>query len=200
MIAPATVGAKAMAAMHLAAAGRVLVQVVWVALRVKPRLAESFRSVMPVWPEFWMVTVWVGLVTPRRVAPKFKVEGLVMSRAGVRPMPLRLVDSLATPGVVLAAVKKAVLPPGVVGWKVTMVEQLDSEARELEQLEEPRVKSLAALPEIWMVRPESGRPPVLVRAMDWPIEATPMGLEAKVRVRGLRVSVGGRMPVPVTGS
>jgi hypothetical protein len=87
---------------------------------------------------------------------------VVVSSAALNPIPLKLVLSLATPAVVLEAVKKAVRPPCTEGVKLTSSEQEAPAPRPAVQFVSPIAKSLAALPTTCSASPFSANPPTFV--------------------------------------
>ena len=198
--APLTTGLNDTPTRHLAPAPSTFVQVVFVASMAKPALVITSKSDTAVCPEFVTVTTIAPLVLPTSVVPKFTTAGVVPSSTPLKPVPLKLVLSLATPAVLLDAVRNAVRPPASVGLKLTSREQLPPAASDPPQLEEPTEKSSAELPVITVESPVRPSPPWFVTVTACPTLVVPTVPGANESVRGLRTNVGASTPVPDTAS
>ncbi len=120
----------------------------------------------------------------------------MLNAAGVNPVPFRMAVALATPGVVLEAVRKPCRPPTTEGLNVTTAEQPAAAANVPVQLEEVTAKSLAAAPAIAKLRPDTATPPGLVTVTAWPASVVPIAAAGKFTAAGLTLNAAGASPVP----
>jgi hypothetical protein len=131
------------------------------------------------------------------------VVGVVLSTAGVNPVPLKVPvvvrGAFPAPEVVLVAVRNPCLPPATVGVNVTTTEQLPPAASVEEQVVELIAKSPPAGPERARLRPDSPTPLGLETVIVIPALVVPTPVPGKLSAVGVRLNCGGVSPVPDTG-
>ncbi len=85
-------------------------------------------------PVFVRVTVWAALVVPINWPENVKLDGDSDTAAGVRPVPLRVMDCGLPLKELSLMVKTPLRAPAAVGVKVTLITQLALGANVLPQL------------------------------------------------------------------
>jgi hypothetical protein len=120
----------------------------------------------------------------------------MLNAAGVNPEPFKRTVALATPGVVLEAVRNPCRPPTTEGSNVTTAEQLAPAANVVIQLEELMAKSPAAAPAIARLRPDSAVPPGFETVTCCPASSVPIAVAGKVTAVGFTLREAGASPVP----
>ena len=125
---------------------------------------------------------------------------MALKEAGARPVPFKVALVVATPVVLLEAVRKPARPPVADGVKVATTEQAAPAESVAPQLELLKAKSLAADPEIASVRPARATPPGLDTVTVWPALCTASVVSGNTSEEGVRLSEAGASPIPEAGT
>src|SRR5437868_2579256 len=123
--------------------------------------------------------------------------GLIVSTAGVRPVPLRLDE--AVPPVVAETVRVPDLPPPLVGENVTEIEH-EAEAASVIPLHPSVEIANSVEPDTAVVSALVGAPPELVTVKAIGVPDMFCGTDPKSRVAGAIINAPGATAIPVSDS
>jgi hypothetical protein len=144
--------------------------------------------------------VKAALALPTITVPKFCVAGETMMVGGVSPVPVRLTEAAATPGLLVETVRDAVAAPLVTGRNMTWVVQDAPAASVAPQVDVPRAKPADAGPEKAKLGCDSGDPPVLVTVTVFAPLAIPTCTLPRARDVGDTAIAGGFNPAPLSAT
>jgi len=150
-------------------------------------------------PVFFTVTTWASLAVARTVLGKLRAVELRVIAGTATPVPVR-VTFCGEPVALSATERLAVSAPATAGLKAIEMVQEAPIASVVPQVLAVWTKEVGSVP-VRVMPPEVIVSGVVVlvffRVATWAAVSTPIVVLAKVRVAGVRVTVGAGNPVPV---